>query len=105
MTAGQTIIHLTPDCFGERKRLLVEHDALAAKTFRFENGVCGLKLKNESGHLVMLRTDCPDMALGEEFLQRLRKATQQRLPTGCTLIGPLPSPMQRRAGIWLFRRK
>ena len=51
-----------------------------------------------TGHLVILRTDCADMALGEEFLQHLRKATQQRLPAGCALIGPLPSPMQRRAG-------
>jgi primosomal protein N' (replication factor Y) len=51
-----------------------------------------------AGHLVMLRTDCADMALGEEFLQRLRSAAQQQLPAGCTLIGPLPSPMQRRAG-------
>jgi hypothetical protein len=54
MATTKTTIHLTPGCFGERKRLLVEHGALAAKTFRFDNGVCGLKLKNELGHLVML---------------------------------------------------
>ena len=51
-----------------------------------------------AGQLVIVRTDCSDADRGEEFLQRLRSATSPRLPSGCALIGPLPSPMQRRAG-------
>ena len=50
------------------------------------------------GKLVIVRTDCADAASGEQFLQALRTATEQALPTGARLIGPLPSPMQRRAG-------
>jgi len=51
-----------------------------------------------AGQLVLLRTDCSDARYGEQFLQDLRDKTQSRLPAGTTLIGPLPSPMQRRAG-------
>ena len=51
-----------------------------------------------AGQLVIVRTDCSDADRGEEFLQRLRSAASPRLPSGCALIGPLPSPMQRRAG-------
>ena len=50
------------------------------------------------GQLVILRTDCGDVSLGEDFLQVLRNQAQPRLPQGARLIGPLPSPMQRRAG-------
>lgn len=50
------------------------------------------------GQLVMLRTDCSDCAYGESFLQSLRERAQALLPAGARLIGPLPSPMQRRAG-------
>lgn len=48
--------------------------------------------------LIILRSDCADMSWGEEFLQQLRKHCEPALPAGTTLIGPLPSPMQRRAG-------
>ena len=50
----QTTIHLAPSFFGERKRTLVEHGTLSASTFRYSSGVCGLKLSNEIGHLVLL---------------------------------------------------
>ncbi|HDY83492.1 MAG: primosomal protein N' [Gammaproteobacteria bacterium] len=50
------------------------------------------------GQLVILRTDCPDAQCGELFLQGLRDQTAAGLPAGVTMIGPLPSPMQRRAG-------
>ena len=48
--------------------------------------------------MALLRTDARSAEVGEEFLSRLRKQAQQQLPRGTTLIGPLPSPMQRRAG-------
>jgi primosomal protein N' (replication factor Y) len=51
-----------------------------------------------AGQLLVLRTDCPDARFGEDFLQQLRNNTQHTLPAGAQLIGPLPSPMQRRAG-------
>lgn len=50
------------------------------------------------GQLLLLRTDCADASAGEEFLRSLRETTQGRLPAGTGIIGPLPSPMQRRAG-------
>ncbi len=51
-----------------------------------------------AGQLVILRTDCGDPACGETFLQTVRDRVQPALPAGARLIGPLPSPMQRRAG-------
>jgi primosomal protein N' (replication factor Y) len=51
-----------------------------------------------TGFLVVLRTDCPDAEYGERFLADLRQRTAPLLPTETGLIGPLPSPMQRRAG-------
>ncbi|GAB4534023.1 MAG: aldose 1-epimerase family protein [Anaerolineae bacterium] len=54
MTTSETIIHLTPQFFGERERVLVEAGSLSASTFMFDSGVCGLRLRNASGQLVML---------------------------------------------------
>jgi primosomal protein N' (replication factor Y) len=51
-----------------------------------------------AGQLVVLRTDCGDAECGERFLQDLRDQAAADLPAGATMIGPLPSPMQRRAG-------
>jgi len=51
-----------------------------------------------AGKLLMLRTDSADIETGEQFLQALRKQAEAQLPPGTGLIGPLPSPMQRRAG-------
>ncbi|HEY6130467.1 MAG TPA: primosomal protein N', partial [Halioglobus sp.] len=51
-----------------------------------------------AGQLVVLRTDCPNAEYGEQFLQNLRERSAPHLPDGARLIGPLPSPMQRRAG-------
>ena len=55
------------------------------------------------GQLVVLRTDCSKPGYGEEFLQALRTKAGPGLPGSVSLIGPLPSPMQRRAG--KFRRQ
>lgn len=59
MTANETIINLTPAMFENKEQLLVERtDAegrtLAASSFRFDSGVCGLRLTSDVGELVML---------------------------------------------------
>ena len=51
-----------------------------------------------AGQILLLRSDCGDPEAGEQFLRQLRQQAEPQLPPGCTLIGPLPSPMQRRAG-------
>jgi primosomal protein N' (replication factor Y) len=50
------------------------------------------------GQVVVLRTDCGKPGYGEEFLQALRARVEPGLPGTSSMIGPLPSPMQRRAG-------
>lgn len=50
------------------------------------------------GHLLLVRTDCADADTGEDFLRQLRAAVESRLAGPAQLIGPLPAPMQRRAG-------
>ncbi len=50
----ETILHLTPAFFSERERVLVEHGPLTASAFRYDSGVCALRLKNELGELIML---------------------------------------------------
>jgi len=54
MPVSDTFIHITPRQFGERERGLAEHGPLSASAFRFESGVCGLRLRNELGQLVLL---------------------------------------------------
>jgi primosomal protein N' (replication factor Y) (superfamily II helicase) len=53
-----------------------------------------------SGYLLMIRSDCKDGEYGEQFLRELRSASESAMPAGVTLIGPLPAPMQRRAGLF-----
>ncbi len=50
------------------------------------------------GYLLLLRTDCADADTGEEFLRELRARAEQGKSAPPRLIGPLPAPMQRRAG-------
>ena len=52
--ATEFTINLAPQFFIEQERRLVEHSNLSATTFRFDSGVCGLRLKNERGQLVLL---------------------------------------------------
>ena len=56
MSRSQNVIHLTPAMFSERERVLVESAAqgFAASTFRFDSGVCGLRLRSDVGELVLL---------------------------------------------------
>ena len=50
----ETIVHLRPEVFGERERVLLEHPPFTASTFRYDSGVTALRLKNESGEIIML---------------------------------------------------
>ena len=52
--ATQTTVRLMPQYFGERERVLAQRGPLSASTFRYDSGVCGLRLENELGQLVML---------------------------------------------------
>ena len=54
MATHETVIHLVPQFFGEREKTLVEQGSLSASTFCFDSGVCGLRLENEVGQLVLL---------------------------------------------------
>jgi hypothetical protein len=47
-------INVIPALFGEKEIELVNYGALSAAAFRFESGVCGLRLANELGQLVLL---------------------------------------------------
>jgi len=47
-------VYLAPEFFTEREKTLVQHATLSASAFRFGSGVCGLRLKNELGELVLL---------------------------------------------------
>jgi hypothetical protein len=51
---AKTVVHLDPEFFGERDRILIESGPLRASAFRFDSGVAGLKLENELGKLVLL---------------------------------------------------
>ena len=50
------------------------------------------------GSLAVVRSDCADAGAGEQFLAELRRELEGLLPDDVQLIGPLPAPMQRRAG-------
>lgn len=54
MRAPETTLHLAPTYFGERERLLLEHSTLKASAFRYDSGVCALRLVHDVGELVML---------------------------------------------------
>ena len=60
MQKVQTTIHLTPAMFGDREQHLAtsqtgsSEERLNGSTFRFESGVCGLRLTSAVGELVLL---------------------------------------------------
>jgi len=47
-------VYLEPEFFSGREKTLVQHATLSASAFRFDSGVCGLRLQNELGGLVLL---------------------------------------------------
>jgi hypothetical protein len=54
VTTAETTIHLAPQFFSERERILAKSGPLSAATFRYDSGVCGLRLKSEAGELELL---------------------------------------------------
>ncbi len=50
----ETTVHLRPELFAEKEKTFIESGPLSVSTFRFSSGVCGLRLKNEAGDLVLL---------------------------------------------------
>ncbi len=50
----ETKIPLYPELFSERERLVASQPGLSAHAFRFDSGVCGLRLRNDLGELVLL---------------------------------------------------
>ncbi len=59
------------------------------------------------GQLLLVRSDCKDASIAEDFLQQLRRTFWQQaspqLRERCRLIGPLPSPMPRRKGLFRYQ--
>ncbi|PIE32471.1 DUF4432 domain-containing protein [candidate division KSB3 bacterium] len=49
-----TTIQLQERFFTEKERIFVESEGLSASLFRYDTGVCGLRLKNTRGELIML---------------------------------------------------
>lgn len=50
----KTTIHLSPALFGATEEKLVEREPFTASTLRWASGVCGLRLNNGHGHLLLL---------------------------------------------------
>jgi primosomal protein N' (replication factor Y) len=77
----------------------------AARRMLGERRAAGLP---PAAQLVMLRADAPVEKDAEAFLAQLRRQLPP-LPTGCAIIGPLPSSLPRRAGrfrwqLWCISR-
>lgn len=54
MAASETMVHLAPEFFGEREKILLETPDLSASAFRYDSGVCAVRLRNDEGEIVML---------------------------------------------------
>jgi hypothetical protein len=50
----QTTIQLQPYFFTEAEQTLAEYEGLTASIFRYRSGVCGLRLSNQLGQMIML---------------------------------------------------
>jgi len=53
MSSG-AVFHLAPRFFGDKETTLLEHAGITVSGFRFGTGVCGVRLKNSKGELVVL---------------------------------------------------
>lgn len=54
MKEQQTTFYLSTHMFGDREHILIESGPFTASAFRFESNVCGLRVKNDLGELVLL---------------------------------------------------
>ncbi len=51
---SEMILYLQPGFFSQKETCLVEYGPLSASLFRFESGVCAVRLKSDMGELVLL---------------------------------------------------
>jgi hypothetical protein len=51
---SETIIHLYPAVFSDKEKIILKASPFTASVFRFPSGVCGLRMQNDRGFLVML---------------------------------------------------
>ncbi|MBD3305848.1 DUF4432 family protein [candidate division KSB3 bacterium] len=49
-----TRIQLQHAVFSDKETVFVEHGSVTASVFRYERGVCGVRLTNQHGHLILL---------------------------------------------------
>ena len=49
-------------------------------------------------HLALLRAESAQLQPATQFLQQVREVAQPMLPAGVEILGPIPSPMEKRAG-------
>jgi hypothetical protein len=54
MIKDETVFHLLPEQFSHTERIILENSHLSASVFRFQSGVCGLRLKNDLGEVELL---------------------------------------------------
>lgn len=50
----ETRLFLSPAAFSDREQVVIEHGSLTATAFRYESGVCALRITNEKGYLILL---------------------------------------------------
>jgi hypothetical protein len=50
----ETILHLSEAMFSNKERMLIEHGSLHASVFRFDSGVCAVRLANGLGEMILL---------------------------------------------------
>lgn len=98
--AGEVILQTHYPDHPALQAMLVSDYAEQARTMLSQRQAAGMP---PCGHLLVLRTDCSDPRYGEDFLRTLRDRVGPALPEGASLIGPLPSPLQRRAGKFRFQ--
>ena len=98
--AGEVILQTHYPDHPALQAMLVSDYAAQARAMLSQRQAAGMP---PCGHLLVLRTDCSDPRHGEEFLRTLRARAEPALPEAASLIGPLPSPLQRRAGKFRFQ--
>lgn len=98
--AGEVILQTHYPDHPALQAMLVSDYAEQARAMLAQRQAAGMP---PCGHLLVLRSDCSDPGYGEEFLRTLRARAEPGLPETASLIGPLPSPLQRRAGKFRFQ--
>jgi len=98
--AGEVILQTHYPDHPALQAMLVSDYAEQARAMLAQRQTAGMP---PCGHLLVMRTDCSDPRCGEDFLRALRDRVEPELPEAASLIGPLPSPLQRRAGKFRFQ--